>query len=113
VNIPITHTAVSGMPKSQAGVAAALASTSRQVGATLGVAVAGTVVEAGQARGLGFAPATHPVWWLIGGSGAAIGFLGWASNTAWARGTMQRVAHLLDGHPESGHASAVALPAGE
>jgi hypothetical protein len=43
VNTPITNAAVSGMPKEQAGVASALASTSRQVGASLGVAVAGTV----------------------------------------------------------------------
>ena len=32
VNAPITNTAVSGMPRSQAGVAAAIASTSRQIG---------------------------------------------------------------------------------
>ena len=36
VNPPITHTAVSGMPKAQAGVAAAVASTSRQVGGVAG-----------------------------------------------------------------------------
>ena len=47
VNPPITNTAVSGMPPSQAGVAAAVASTSRQVGATLGVAVIGAVAGAG------------------------------------------------------------------
>ncbi|MEU8612459.1 DHA2 family efflux MFS transporter permease subunit, partial [Actinoplanes sp. NPDC048791] len=41
VNAPITNTAVSGMPRAQAGVAAAIASTSRQVGAALGVAVVG------------------------------------------------------------------------
>src|SRR5205807_4727018 len=35
VNPPITYTAVSGMPGAQAGVAAAVASTSRQVGITL------------------------------------------------------------------------------
>ena len=32
VNAPITNAAVSGMPRAQAGVAAAIASTSRQVG---------------------------------------------------------------------------------
>ncbi len=32
LNAPITNAAVSGMPNSQAGVAAAIASTSRQVG---------------------------------------------------------------------------------
>ena len=46
VNPPITNTAVSGMPPSQAGVAAAVATTSRQVGLTLGVAVVGAVATA-------------------------------------------------------------------
>ena len=50
VNPPITNTAVSGMPPSQAGVAAAVATTSRQVGLTLGVAVVGAVVAAGLGR---------------------------------------------------------------
>ncbi len=44
VNAPITNAAVSGMPRAQAGVASAIASTSRQVGATLGVAVVGALV---------------------------------------------------------------------
>ena len=39
VNPPITNTAISGMPPAQAGVAAAIASTCRQVGATIGIAV--------------------------------------------------------------------------
>src|SRR5213082_2475072 len=47
VNPPITNTAVSGMPGAQAGVAAAVASTSRQVGQTLGVAVLGAVAGGG------------------------------------------------------------------
>src|SRR5258707_583597 len=42
VNPPVTNTAVSGMPRSQAGAAAGIASTSRQVGTALGVAVAGS-----------------------------------------------------------------------
>jgi hypothetical protein len=44
VNAPITNAAVSGMPRAQAGIAAAIATTSRQVGQTLGVAVAGAIV---------------------------------------------------------------------
>jgi predicted MFS family arabinose efflux permease len=51
VNPAITNNAVAGMPLSQAGGASAIASTSRQVGAALGIAVAGTVVAAGRARG--------------------------------------------------------------
>ena len=43
VNPPITNTAIIGMPAAQAGVAAAVASTSRQVGQTLGVAVSGAI----------------------------------------------------------------------
>ena len=44
VNAPITNAAVSGMPRAQAGVASAIASTSRQVGSTLGVAVVGSLL---------------------------------------------------------------------
>ncbi len=44
VNPPITNTAVSGMPLSQAGVASAVAGTARQLGSVLGVAVLGSVV---------------------------------------------------------------------
>jgi EmrB/QacA subfamily drug resistance transporter len=86
VNPPITNTAVSGMPGSQAGVAAAVASTSRQVGATLGVAIAGAVAGAG-ASGLGgaaFAAATRPAWWIIAGLGIGVLGLGLLSTTPWA-----------------------------
>ena len=41
VNSAITNTAIVGVPSSQAGVAAAIASTSRQVGTALGVAAPG------------------------------------------------------------------------
>ena len=44
VNPPITNTAVSGMPRSMAGVATSLASAGRQTGTTLGVAISGTIV---------------------------------------------------------------------
>jgi len=57
VNPAISNSAVSGMPLSQAGVAASVASTSRQVGAALGVAVAGTVVSLSHAHHTDFARA--------------------------------------------------------
>lgn len=44
VNPPISNTAISGMPPAQAGTASAVASTARQVGGTLGVAILGSVV---------------------------------------------------------------------
>ena len=97
VNPAITNNAVSGMPLSQAGVAAAIASTGRQVGAALGVAVAGTVVTASRARGSDFTQATHPIWWIMTGCGAVVFLLGWASTTPWAHASTERVTALL-GH---------------
>jgi EmrB/QacA subfamily drug resistance transporter len=44
VNPPITNGAVSGMPRQQAGVASATASTARQVGGVFGVALIGSIV---------------------------------------------------------------------
>jgi EmrB/QacA subfamily drug resistance transporter len=97
VNAPITNTAVSGMPRSQAGVAAGVASTSRQVGSALGVAVAGSAVLSalhGPLR-LGFADASHVGWWILAGCGVAILLLGLATSGRWARGTAQRTADRL------------------
>jgi EmrB/QacA subfamily drug resistance transporter len=96
VNAAITDSAVAGMPLSQAGVAAAIASTSRQVGAALGVAVSGTVVATSHARGMDFTRATHAIWWVMTACGAAVLMLGFASNTAWARASTKQVAGLLE-----------------
>jgi MFS family permease len=89
VNPPITNTAVSGMPATQAGVASAVASTSRQVGATLGVAIVGAAAGGGLSGALGksFATATHPGWWIITGFGAVVLVLGVVSTTRWANET--------------------------
>ncbi|WP_203835531.1 DHA2 family efflux MFS transporter permease subunit [Winogradskya humida] len=93
VNAPITNTAVSGMPRAQAGVAAAIASTSRQVGSSLGVAVIGAVVASGLGgdTALRFAVASHPAWWIIFVCGVAILTLGLVTTTARARATAARV----------------------
>jgi hypothetical protein len=96
VNPAISDSAVAGMPLSQAGVAAAIASTSRMVGAALGVAVSGTVVAASYARGMDFTRATHTIWWVMTACGTAVLMLGFASNTAWARASTERVAQLLE-----------------
>src|SRR5262249_42276831 len=50
VNPPITNSAVSGMPRSMAGVAASLASAGRQTRTALGVAISGTLVGPALAR---------------------------------------------------------------
>ena len=87
VNPPITNTAVSGMPRSMAGVAASLASAGRQTGTTLGVAIAGTIVGSALARGgTAFTGAEHGVWWLVLGLGVGILALGAAQHRALGRG---------------------------
>jgi EmrB/QacA subfamily drug resistance transporter len=96
VNPPITNTAVSGMPPAQAGVASAVASASRSVGFTLGIAVLGAVAGGpGGHVGRGFAHATHPGWWIVVGLGTAVAVLGFLTTTAWARGTARRTAERL------------------
>ena len=95
VNPAISNSAVSGMPLSQAGVAASVASTSRQVGAALGVAVAGTVVSLSRAHHTDFARATHPIWWMMVGGGGVALLAGYVSNTAWAKASTERVAVLF------------------
>jgi EmrB/QacA subfamily drug resistance transporter len=97
VNAPITNTAVSGMPRSQAGVAAAIASTSRQVGGALGVAVVGSAVTSaltGPFRA-GFSQASHVGWAIITGCGVAVFLVGLLTTGRWARGTAQRTADAL------------------
>ncbi len=97
VNAPITNTAVSGMPAAQLGSATAVASTSRQIGVSLGVAVAGTLTgTSGLARvGAGFPAATHAMWWTIVGMAAAILVLALVANGVWGRRSAERIAPLL------------------
>ncbi|GGK75839.1 MFS transporter [Sphaerisporangium melleum] len=97
VNAPITNTAVSGMPLSQAGVAAAVASTSRQVGQSLGVAVAGSVLATGLSGSLreSFATAGRAGWWIIAGYGTLVLVLGIITTGRWAKGTAERTAAHL------------------
>jgi EmrB/QacA subfamily drug resistance transporter len=91
LNAPITNAAVSGMPRAQAGVAAAIASTSRQVGASLGVAVAGTVLTARLVGPFetGFVSAAQLCWFIIAGSGVLVLALGVLTTSAWARRTAE------------------------
>ncbi|MFF4014188.1 MFS transporter [Streptomyces sp. NPDC001843] len=98
VNAPITNTAVSGMPRAQAGVAAAVASTSRQLGQTLGVAVVGAVLASGVGSSpyrTAFVSAARPGWWIITACGLAILALGALTSGRWARGTAERTARRL------------------
>jgi EmrB/QacA subfamily drug resistance transporter len=93
VNAPIANTAVSGMPDSQAGVAASIASASRQTGNALGVAVTGSIVAGVPASGL--ASASHAAWAVLAACGLAVAALGYASTTRRALGTARRVREML------------------
>jgi hypothetical protein len=97
VNPPITNGAVSGMPPDQAGVASAVASTSRLVGVTLGVAVCGAIAGGAgiSALGVDFAAATHAAWWLLAGLGLVILVLGVVTTSTWAVLTADRTAELV------------------
>lgn len=98
VNAPITNTAVSGMPRAQAGVAAAVASTSRQLGQTLGVAVVGAVLASGVSASSykeTFVSAARPGWWILVACGLAVLVLGAVTSGVWARRTAERTADQL------------------
>jgi EmrB/QacA subfamily drug resistance transporter len=96
VNAPITNTAVSGMPRAQAGVAAAVASTSRQIGQALGVAVVGALMAGVlHADAAAFTDASRTAWWLIAGCGAAVFAMGTLTSGRWARATARRAAEQL------------------
>src|SRR5690348_10935887 len=97
VNPPISNTAVSGMPRSQAGVAAAVASTSRQVGSSLGVALTGSAVASALHGSLrtGFVPASHAGWLIVAGCGVLVLVAALATSGRWARATAERTAERL------------------
>jgi MFS family permease len=87
VSAPITNTALSGMPRDQAGVAGAIASTFRQTGAAIGVAVTGAIIAASSA---GLVHASHAAWAVIAGCGVMVALFGVVSTGRWALATAER-----------------------
>jgi EmrB/QacA subfamily drug resistance transporter len=102
VNAPISNAAVSGMPDSQAGVAASVASASRQAGSALGVAITGSLVAGASDAHL--ASASHAAWAVLAACGLAIAVLGWASTGRRALGTAQRAREILASEAPGGAA---------
>ncbi|BBZ19122.1 MFS transporter [Mycolicibacterium gadium] len=98
VNAPITNAAVSGMPTDRAGAASAVASTSRQVGVSLGVAVCGSIAGAALATaGADFAVAARPLWVICALLGVTIVALGVYSTSPRALRSAERLAPLIAG----------------
>ncbi|MBR7837016.1 MFS transporter [Actinospica durhamensis] len=95
VSTPITNTALSGLPRDQAGVAGAIASTCRQTGAAIGVAVCGSIVAGGSG---GFVAASHIAWALLAGCGVATVLLGLASTGRWAGAHAERAGRQVSTH---------------
>jgi MFS family permease len=97
VNAPITNSAVSGMPRSQAGVASGIASTSRQVGSSLGVAVMGSLLAANLHGSMdaGFASATRPGWWIIAAAGVVVIVLALITTSRSGKASAERTATLV------------------
>jgi hypothetical protein len=98
-NAPITYTAVSGMPAAQAGVASGIASTSRQIGQSLGVAITGSILAGNLHRSTlraGFVPASHAAWLVLAACGGVIFLLGVVTTSRWALDTAARTAATFD-----------------
>ena len=95
------------MPRSQAGVASGIASTSRRSAPSLGVAVTGSVLAAGLhgtlsglatgSLGSGFTAAARPAWWIITGLGAIVLLLSLATTGQRGRASAERAAALITG----------------
>jgi EmrB/QacA subfamily drug resistance transporter len=98
LNAPITNNAVSGMPRAQAGVAAGIASTSRQVGSSLGVAIGGSVLAANLHGPLasGFTAATRPAWWIVAAMGACVAVMAVATTGRAGRSSARQAAELIE-----------------
>ncbi|RDH74268.1 MFS transporter [Mycolicibacterium moriokaense] len=109
VNAPITNAAVSGMPIDRAGGAAAITSTSRQVGVGIGVALCGSV--AGTALGdtnVDFAVSARPLWLVFAGVGVLIIALGVYSTSKRALRSAEHLAPLIAGIDPRREAAGVA-----
>jgi EmrB/QacA subfamily drug resistance transporter len=95
VNAPITNAAVSGMPRAQAGVASAIATTSRQFGQTLGVAVVGAIGTS-HVAGSAVTAASPPGWWTLTAFGGIVLALGFLATTTHAKASARRTAAALN-----------------
>src|SRR5437868_690886 len=93
VSSPITNGVMSGVPKTQAGMASGMNSSSRQLGQSLGVAIVGSVLAASMSGSMqaGFVRAAHAGWWIRAGCGYIVLLLGLVCTTRWARSTAAKL----------------------
>jgi EmrB/QacA subfamily drug resistance transporter len=98
VNAPVTNNAVAGMPRARAGTASGIASTGRQIGSSLGVAVTGSVLAANLHGPLrtGFAAATRPAWWIVTAMGLCVLAIAFVTTGRAGRASAARAAALIE-----------------
>lgn len=100
VSAPIIDTALGRMPQDRAGAAAAVISTSRQIGVAKGIAlcaeVAGSTLPVGDSD---FTETSDHLWWLGIAVGIAVTGLAISSTSARAVRTAQRLSPLLESGP--------------
>ncbi len=86
------------MPRAQAGVASAIATTSRQFGQTLGVAVVGAIVTSHVGASVHADPsaASPPAWWILTACGGAVLLLGLVATSTRAKASARRTAIELN-----------------
>ena len=95
LNPPVTTMAVAGMPRSQSGSASGITSTSRQVGTSLGVALAGALTGGIAPIGAAFTDAMNRVWWTDLGLGVLIVVVAWVGTSRLGLRSRERIGHLL------------------
>jgi apolipoprotein N-acyltransferase len=89
------------MPREQAGVAAAIATTSRQFGQAIGVAIVGAIVAStgGAWTAAALSSATHPAWWTLTALGAVVLVLGVLATGRRATDSARQTAVRLNPEP--------------
>jgi MFS family permease len=104
VNSPVTNAVMSGVPRSQAGVASGMNSAARQLGASLGVAITGSVVAAslhGGPMAPGMMSAVPAGWMAVTACAVAVALLGLAVAPR-GRAALEAARRLGAGPPRSG-----------
>jgi hypothetical protein len=84
------------MPRAQAGVASAIATTSRQVGQTLGVAFVGAIVTSRVGASADLSSASRQAWWALTACGALVLVFGVLATTTRATESARRTAAELN-----------------
>ncbi len=98
---PVISTSLSGMPPERAGAAAAVNSTAKQVGVSLGVALCGLLAGGALRIESTFTESTRPLWLATALIGVTVTVLGFVSTSARARREAEDQLSRSDSPPSS------------